>query len=368
MGISTMHRKAPPFPQLQIIALSVIFLFFLNACGQATEIASVDIDQSHARENVEAEVQQQVEYQQHASDLLPVMEVLVKNFSESINVFLNNPEEASLAVARQRWRQLHENLVSIEVYFNPGLNSRDVAQLWFSIEAWPLEPGFIDSLPEYPYSGIINDLALGMTEASLRSQDGATSPMEVSSGMHAAEYLLWQRPVEDFYPRNLLTAAELESGLSEEQLGNNRRREMLRLIANMLSKDLASLQLHLTSSLSPGSSAALFSSDAAAHHALQAIKRTLLELQQNSIDVHSVYSRSWRQDMLNQIQQVSFIVDLQTRQAVINSDISINQSLSETLQGLSALDSVKQKQLTANLDLINRLDQQVDAIFGTTSH
>ena len=66
------------------------------------------------------------------------------------------------------------------------------------IDAWPLLPGFIDNLPGYPHTGIVNDMTLPMTSEVLRAQHQITDTAEVALGFHVIEYYAFTRRHQDF--------------------------------------------------------------------------------------------------------------------------------------------------------------------------
>ncbi len=53
------------------------------------------------------------------------------------------------------------------------------------MDTWPLYPGYLDALPQWPESGLISDPYLEMSRQSLRQQHGATDPAEASLGFAA---------------------------------------------------------------------------------------------------------------------------------------------------------------------------------------
>jgi uncharacterized iron-regulated protein len=330
----------------------------LGACEQDISVANTVAEQSPARA--------QTQYQQHVLSILPVIAHRATELSVNIDGFLKNPDQMNLDNARESWLKLHSQLVGLEVYWNFSTASESTKRLWFDLEAWPLEPGYMDSLPEYPHSGIINDLALTISEAALRSQHGATTSTEVSTGMHAAEYLLWQRSVEDYTPRTELNQVERDNGLNVSELSNNRRREMLGLIARLLVKDLTTLQQKLTDSLEKESPAQLLEPRIAAHKALQAMHRTLTELQQQSTDLHCAYSQSWPEDMQALLQQIALLVDQREGQSSLGSYFPVKGYLVDTMQQLSKLDASDPAQLSAALAMVAGLEIQLDEFFGSS--
>lgn len=173
-----------------------------------------------------------------------------QDMHQAIETFLSDPAETTQASARAQWHECHDQWHRLDPLFalsasNPGLFGQ-LQQMTFDIEARPLQPGYLDSLEDYPFSGIVNDTTVDITASALREQHGLTDVSDVSLGLHALEFLLWgergQRPVADYEPRQTLTQAQREAELSLDLLPNNRRRELLRLLSHLLQDDLEQLQ------------------------------------------------------------------------------------------------------------------------------
>lgn len=187
---------------------------------------------------------------QKGSQWLTEAETLCAELHESIDQFLANPEAERLAAARAHWHQCHDQWHRMEPLLslsdsNPGLFGQ-LEELTFNIEARPVMPGYLDSLEDYPYSGIVNDVTVDMTATSLREQHGLTDWSDVSLGLHALEFLLWgergQRPPQDYQPQRTLSEAQRADDLTVDMLPENRRRELLRLTSHLLQDDLNRLQ------------------------------------------------------------------------------------------------------------------------------
>ena len=110
-----------------------------------------------------------------------------------INQFLGEPNQENLLLAQTAWQSAHENFLKLKPAL---LNDKD--QLISRIDAWPIQPGFLDSLPGYPATGIVNDLSVEISVKELIHQHGITSDDEVSLGYHGLEYLLFERKVTDY--------------------------------------------------------------------------------------------------------------------------------------------------------------------------
>ncbi|VUD62224.1 hypothetical protein TDB9533_02997 [Thalassocella blandensis] len=169
----------------------------------------------------------------------------------AINSFLATPSQQSLAQAQQQWiaialayRQFfYDKQIAL---VDPGsfaeLNKAD-----FRIGTFPIQPGFIDAFGEYKYSGMVFDAGFELTKESLSHQHGLTDVSEVVLGIHAIEFLLFnidgKRQAEDFNAVTSLSESDKENGYQKAaELPNNRRREILRLQADILLDDLRELK------------------------------------------------------------------------------------------------------------------------------
>ncbi len=150
-------------------------------------------------------------------------EIQVIELRKRIESFLAEPTDENLILAQQAWNQTHQSYVAAKF----GLLPPDGRRLDYLIDAWPMQPGFLDTLPEYPASGVIGDSSIEITIDNLRQQHGITDDSEVSLGFHALEYLLFSRPIADF------TALEKDP---ENKI--NRRRLALSLITQALEEDI----------------------------------------------------------------------------------------------------------------------------------
>lgn len=166
----------------------------------------------------------------------------------SLEQFLAQPQAESLARARTDWHSCHNQWHQFDLFtrlndINPGLFG-GLAKLSFAIEAYPLQPGYLDSLEAYPYSGIVNDISLSITADNLRTQHGLTDSEDVSLGLHALEFLLWgetgERPAGDYDAEQV--DADPDSQLKPAEQPISRRRELLLLVSHLLQDDLERLQ------------------------------------------------------------------------------------------------------------------------------
>lgn len=166
-----------------------------------------------------------------------------------LEAFLLAPEPDALTELRQHWRQAHGHWHQLDPFLaltgsNPGLFG-GLERLVADIEARPIQPGYLDYIEHYPYTGIVNDITLTINAETLRAQHGLTDASDISLGFHALEFLLWgetgERPVSDFQVAEQASAEQRQAGLTLAELPNNRRRDLLVLISHLLQDDLNNL-------------------------------------------------------------------------------------------------------------------------------
>ena len=125
-------------------------------------------------------------------------------------------------------------------WFAAKLTRRHLAQ---QLNSWPIEPGYIDYLEGYPFTGIVNDTTLTIDRESLLAQHQFSDATYVSVGYHAIEFILWgengQRPASDFD----INATKPEEGDTSPVTHQQRRGDYLATLADILIADLQRLQM-----------------------------------------------------------------------------------------------------------------------------
>jgi len=179
----------------------------------------------------------------------------IEKLQSAIGEFLAQTNIENLDRARQSWLLAHSayELTTLHRYFAASIldeqNSIALLQLQYQINHWPIVPGYLDYVDGYPDSGIVHDINVSLDSIGLRDQHGAFDISEVTLGFHVLEFLLWGsrdtqselRSVDDFIEIDALDASQIESGHSLEQLSNNRRRQLLAIIADILLGDFREL-------------------------------------------------------------------------------------------------------------------------------
>lgn len=159
------------------------------------------------------------------------------NLQKSINQFLEAPTEKNLSEAKNAWLISRDSYGLTEAFRfyegpidfadaegNEGPEGR--------LNAWPLDEAYIDYVQGNEKAGLVNNPGLEITKASLTNKNQADDEAEVSTGYHAIEFLLWGQDL------SLDTAGTRPVSDYAKTPENDRRRQYLRVVTNLLVDDL----------------------------------------------------------------------------------------------------------------------------------
>jgi len=173
-------------------------------------------------------------------------------FLGAVQTLLATPTESNLEAARQAWLRAHSayQATLLHQHFAREVLSEEVTlrlnALSYQLDQWPILPGYVDAVSNYPDSGLVHDVNVIIDEANLRQVHGQFDLAEAALGFHVLEFLLWgdtanadsARPPADFDPGRNDAATLADSGLTVEQLPGNRRRALLELLSRILVSDI----------------------------------------------------------------------------------------------------------------------------------
>lgn len=176
------------------------------------------------------------------------------SLQKEIENLVDSPSSSALVNAQKSWSSAHRSYQqsSLHFYFASKIatleQSNKLFELAYRMDHWPILAGYIDSVGGYAGGGIVHDVNVELSPASLKQQHGLFDSTEATLGFHVVEFLLWGEPsaesarrtFEDFVPVNELTEIQRESGMEISQVGNNRRREFLKLSSAILTEDFES--------------------------------------------------------------------------------------------------------------------------------
>jgi hypothetical protein len=210
----------------------------------------------------------------------------------AVIALLDQPDAAHLDAARQQWSALYKTFNQHYVQLAARACANRHADLLERLDRWPLYPAYVDALPAWPDSGIVNDPTLALSRDTLRQQQGATDDGEVALGFQPVWLLIAGVPEA---PRQ---ATDLQPGPGHN---GERRRHYLRLATEQLESDLAVL----------GTEAVLINDDL--HCALLALDRRLTRLSthRNATDAgDGLYLPAHTQALLDATQPAAALAQL----------------------------------------------------------
>lgn len=238
-----------------VTALSALLL--LGGCDQPLP-SPKQKEKAPKAETTKQPVQTQYEqalnaYHAQGEAGLQKAQACVGNLRASIPAFLEAPDDKGLSdlynLARHCHR-LYQPALSLTASY-PALDAR-LTSLRRRIDSRPITPGYVDYVEGYPESGIVNDPALQLTRENLIAEQGLTDVADVVLGFEVILFLLeGEHRYKPLLP--IRTASDYEAVLqwpeqvTEEVLPpsdhpNNRRRQYLLLVTEVLEQDLMLLQ------------------------------------------------------------------------------------------------------------------------------
>ncbi len=234
-----------------------VLIWGINACDQPSPLPTGGVakTESAARSRV-------AEATRTANPAWPLGEELLSEgtarataFNKAINRLLDSPNIEHLEQAQQTWRETAAALEQFHLFSRLGVvapqDFQKLVDLQYNLTAWPIQPGYLDSYGEHPYSGIVFDVGMPLTAEALREQHGMTDNSDAALGVYAIEFILFgeqnNRGPLLFQPITALNDQYKEDGYSSvDELPRNRRRELLRLQAQLLVEDVMRLQQEWT--------------------------------------------------------------------------------------------------------------------------
>jgi len=236
------------------VALTLLLTLGLMACNQqedARPLAPVV-----ATLPAPPEIPQAQHYTSHliseSYEHLTTAEEAVSALEQTIQSLIAQPGTDTLQRARALWREALSHYLMAQASMRlpvseppewraAGLTRDDLER---QINSWPIEPGYIDYLNGYPYSGIVNDTTLELSENVLLDQHQFVDQSYVSVGFHALEFLLWgeygHRHTSDF-DRSAVAAESSEN--NPAVLNQERRGDYLLHAVRLLRQHMQRLQL-----------------------------------------------------------------------------------------------------------------------------
>jgi hypothetical protein len=127
---------------------------------------------------------------------------LCAQLEDNIQAFLKDPSQATQSQAQQSFIPCHQRWTASALYFTEPFNLNEAKGLKRTldlIDTRPFLPGYIDGIPLYPYSGLVHELELAITEDTLLSQHRLMDEESAALGFPVIEFFLWKTPLDQFW-------------------------------------------------------------------------------------------------------------------------------------------------------------------------
>jgi len=98
-----------------------------------------------------------------------------QQLDSAITSFLHNPNPVSIEATQSAWKKTYSAYLNVSFFHaiprfeQPKYYKENTTYkiLHEQLDSWPIEAGYIDYLPLYPLSGIVNDMTLNISTKSL---------------------------------------------------------------------------------------------------------------------------------------------------------------------------------------------------------
>jgi hypothetical protein len=174
-------------------------------------------------------------FQRNAQTNATQMLVLCQALQEDIERFLDAPQPDLQLAAQTSYRLCYQSWALNQLYVQLPFTAEDkktLVSLLDLINTRPFLPGYIDSIPLYPYSGLIHEKDIPIGARALLGQHRLMDEDSAALGFPVLEFFLWRLPIDDVWQLN---------GNAEANKLIERRHQYLRLATRMLMADLSAV-------------------------------------------------------------------------------------------------------------------------------
>ncbi len=119
-----------------------------------------------------------------------------------IQAFVANPTDASQSAAQESFLPCYQSWNGLALFFQQPFDLADkkpFRNLIDLIDTHPFLPGYIDGIPEYPYSGLVHELDIDINADNLRGQHRLMDEESASVGFPVIEFFLWKMPANEHW-------------------------------------------------------------------------------------------------------------------------------------------------------------------------
>ena len=141
-------------------------------------------------------------FQAQADTAGEAMQSACQSLGLAVQAFLDNPEAGLQRDAQSAWHACYEGWQAFSLFhqvaFNPAAQEAlDRARRLINVR--PFLPGYVDALPDYPYSGLVHETGLDLTLDNLLEQHQLMDLESPALGFPVVETLLWQADLDTYW-------------------------------------------------------------------------------------------------------------------------------------------------------------------------
>ncbi|MCP9490103.1 MAG: hypothetical protein MSC31_09540 [Solirubrobacteraceae bacterium MAG38_C4-C5] len=303
-----------PSPRARAAAAAVLAALLLGACGGSDDDGTASSTDSTPAQEADATTVATT----YADGVLAAYDASIESATAmqgSIEAFLEDPTDESLAAAREAWVAARDDYGPTEAFrfYNSPIDDADDGPEG-QINAWPMDEAYVDYVEEDSDAGIVSDTE-GFPEISaesLREANEEGGETNVSTGWHAIEFLLWGQDLSDDGPGDRPVRDYADDAMAD------RRATYLTVTTQQLLEDLTGVRDEWATD--GGEYRALFLSDP--DQALENIIRGIGALNTGELageriavaletgdqeDEHSCFSDNTNADVVNNIKGVRMV-------------------------------------------------------------
>ncbi|MDX1802928.1 MAG: hypothetical protein R3292_02530 [Alcanivorax sp.] len=207
------------------IVLAITLALLLAACDNGKPEAKKKVSPATAKPVVTLETRA---WRQQSDSTL---QAGATSWQQALTDFNAQPDGLHLAALRNALTQWYADVTANYLLLASRACANNQQAPLKRLDQWPLYPGYLDALPQWPDSGLINDPTVELSAAGLLEQHGATDDAEASLGFAALFVILNGTGAQQ---RAL-------SAFTGSKKAPSRRREYLDLAGQQLLQDLDQL-------------------------------------------------------------------------------------------------------------------------------
>lgn len=164
-----------------------------------------------------------------------------ENLKKQIDLFLNNPTEASMEDAKKAWIEARRQYSKTEAYrfYGGPIDAAETGPEGL-VNAWPLDESYIDYVKGNSKTGIINlkEKYPTISKELLISLNEKEGEVNIATGYHAVEFLLWGQDLSNTSSGK----RSFEDYIVSKNENAERRKTYLKTVTDLLLSHLAQVK------------------------------------------------------------------------------------------------------------------------------